>query len=485
MNASSVVVLFYLFLLGSTTSKLNEILKNVGKRYQHEVMRDWVVEGDFDMDSRYLDWTQFSDQKVAEKQHWNAESGYGGEDLWSRRGEKIECLQVATQYSTNPVVKSKKLELMKTDDRDELKFRVLIEHEDKFGVPITLDYYVEMDLTMGKKRQDVLFTIAKITQGGTCAEYGTVDHLVEEEDWDKLRAQPTAQKFLRLFEHPDYEMFGTRKLPNLLRSVHPDDTKISVCQEGVQDSVVYPLKKFKIWYKNFGFMWHPKKGDDDYMTIQTIDFKDDTIVARITMKLQMGRDENAKIHEWNFKFAAKKTRNVWFVNQLEVLCTPTVDYKDEFLRTIGDVVAENFAREVAQLPAPTQWYSSVAFVNKFTKNHGLVEFTYCKHEKTHNITLLEMYLVGRTFNMKFLKYSVAHEDVAHPAPDTANFKFTTLSSFQLGDTDVLYSNDWNFEVKWNQEDQFYYVEKMEIGCHNKVGKDVFDDAKFIKINTKK
>lgn len=52
-------------------------------------------------------------------------------------------------------------------------------------------------------------------------------------------------------------------------------------------------------------MWHPKLGDQDYMSIQMLSQDESTLSARVTMKLQIGRNKTALVHEWNFKITAK------------------------------------------------------------------------------------------------------------------------------------------------------------------------------------
>ncbi|CAL2032053.1 unnamed protein product [Caenorhabditis brenneri] len=67
-------------------------------------------------------------------------------------------------------------------------------------------------------------------------------------------------------------------------------------------------------------------------------------------------------------------------------------------------------------------------------------------------------------NVKFLKYWVNHKDLPLPAPDSATFRFKTLSVADTKDPGKEHEHEWKFDVKWDQMDQFYYIEKLEIGC---------------------
>ena len=135
-------------------------------------------------------------------------------------------------------------------------------------------------------------------------------------------------------------------------------------------------------------MWHPKEGADDTYTLQVLELKPDSIIARVTMKLQMGRKEDAPVHDWNFKFSGKKVcsekeiatsstmylfqnEHTWYINKIEVLCDPTIEYKDESLKLIREVVAGKFVDEL-KYKNGTQWYSTVDFIKQFTKHGHLV-----------------------------------------------------------------------------------------------------------------
>uniref|UniRef100_A0A1I7UJM2 CrtC domain-containing protein n=1 Tax=Caenorhabditis tropicalis TaxID=1561998 RepID=A0A1I7UJM2_9PELO len=66
------------------------------------------------------------------------------------------------------------------------------------------------------------------------------------------------------------------------------------------------------------------------------------------------------------------------------------------------------------------------------------------------------------------KYYVPDQAVFSPALDSNTVTFKTISQAERNGIETEYENEWKFDVKWDKVDQFYYVEQMKIGCHEKI-----------------
>ncbi|KAF1766907.1 hypothetical protein GCK72_006865 [Caenorhabditis remanei] len=349
-----------------------------------------------------------------------------------------------------------------SQDRDVLKFNMNLHLMDKMGF-------------LNKR----FFHLKNVIQTGTCANKGVVGdfettpeglnpYLVDMED---LKVKPTTKLFLKLFTPAVYQYLeeNPNKLPRYwLSGINSTLTKINVCHEKVTEPVEYTEDQFRSWYAQFGLMWHPKEGfENQTYSLQLIELLDDSITARVTMKLQMGRDKEAELHDWNFKFLAKKNEHTWYINKIEVLCDPTIEYKDESLKLIREVVAGKFVDEL-KYKNDTQWYSTVDFIKQFTKPGHLV-MEDCVNDIVGLITQIDLFKKDRddVHGIKFTKYQIDEEiAIDLPAADTATFRFKTVS--QAADSTetekVEIEREWSFDIKWDQMDQFYYIEKMGIGC---------------------
>ncbi|EFO91767.1 hypothetical protein CRE_06998 [Caenorhabditis remanei] len=123
-------------------------------------------------------------------------------------------------------------------------------------------------------------------------------------------------------------------------------------------------------------MWHPKNGDTDYLSMQVLNVKPNEIVARITMRLQIGIDENATTHEWNMKVATKFNEhadNKWYITRVEVLCHPDIRLMDEHYLVYRDMVGATF---MSYIKDANEWYTAVDFGKHFKK--GVVELKSCE-----------------------------------------------------------------------------------------------------------
>ncbi|EFO88869.1 hypothetical protein CRE_06641 [Caenorhabditis remanei] len=313
---------------------------------------------------------------------------------------------------------------------------------------------------------------------GSCADRGLTSFTNTElegvawliDDIEGLKEKPTVKLFFKLFTPAVYQYIeeNPNKLPRYwLSGLNSSLTSITVCHEKMKDTFAYTEDQFRSWYVHFGLMWHPKEGADDTYTLQVLELKPDSIIARVTMKLQMGRKEDAPVHDWNFKFSGKKKDGVWYFEKIDVMCDPTIEYKDESLKLIREVVAGKFVDEL-KYKNGTQWYSTVDFIKQFTK-HGHLVMEDCVNDIVGLITQIDLFKKDQddVHSIKFTKYQIDEETAIDlPAADTATFRFKTVS--QAADSTetekVETEREWSFDIKWDQMDQFFYIEKMGIGC---------------------
>ncbi|KAF1766866.1 hypothetical protein GCK72_006824 [Caenorhabditis remanei] len=373
-------------------------------------------------------------------------------------------------------VQSDYFDIFKTD-RDTLHMITNFTQTDKNGLKVVFEYDIKMKTTY---TTSYIFSITHVTQGGSCADNGLASFSnpeLEGVDWmvddiKELQTKPSAKLFFKLFTPSVVQNFeeNANMIPKQwMGGINSSVTKITVCQEKIPDSVEYTEEAFRSWYLQFRLMWHPKKGAEDTYTLQILELKPDSIIARVTMKLQMGRKEDAPVHDWNFKFSGKNISGTWNFERIEVLCNPTVEYKDQSLNFIREVVARKFGDDLKDRNN-TEWYSTVAFIKDFTK-HNNFEMTDCIKDTVQKITLYDLFKKDQddVHGIKFTKYYIEEENIEFPAPDTATFRFKTASKPADASADQTEEkeHEWTFDIKWDQMDQFYYIEKMGIGCEKK------------------
>ncbi|KAF1766867.1 hypothetical protein GCK72_006825 [Caenorhabditis remanei] len=371
-------------------------------------------------------------------------------------------------------IQSDYFDIFKTD-RDTLHMITNFTQTDKNGLKVVFEYDIKMKTTY---TTNYMFSITHIIQGGSCADRGLASFTNTElegvawliDDIEGLKEKPTVKLFFKLFTPAVYQYIeeNPNKLPRYwLSGLNSSLTSITVCHEKMKDTFAYTEDQFRSWYVHFGLMWHPKEGADDTYTLQVLELKPDSIIARVTMKLQMGRKEDAPVHDWNFKFSGKKKDGVWYFEKIDVMCDPTIEYKDESLKLIREVVAGKFVDEL-KYKNDTQWYSTVDFIKQFTK-HGHLVMEDCVNDIVGLITQIDLFKKDRddVHGIKFTKYQIDEETAIDlPAADTATFRFKTVS--QAADSTeeekVEIEREWSFDIKWDQMDQFYYIERMGIGC---------------------
>ncbi|PIC47785.1 hypothetical protein B9Z55_007013 [Caenorhabditis nigoni] len=198
-------------------------------------------------------------------------------------------------------------------------------------------------------------------------------------------------------------------------------------------------------------MWHGKTDANDTFELQLIEIKEDRLVGRVTMKLQMGTKEDADVHKWEFKFAAGISElNTWYFNKLDVLCDASIQYKDQSLINIRDIIAAQFVNEL-KYQNDTPWYSTVEFVRDFTK-HGHVELTDCVKDTVTKTSQIDLFTKDKNtvHGTKFTKYQLDDSAVPSPAPDTYQFKLKTISEAadESSEQPVEHVHEWTFDLKW-------------------------------------
>ncbi|KAF1766868.1 hypothetical protein GCK72_006826 [Caenorhabditis remanei] len=382
-------------------------------------------------------------------------------------------LHSSSQYNANSPVQYY-FDIMETE-RNFLHMVMNFTRTDKSGLEVVFEYELKLSLTM---TTSYFYSIIHLIQGGSCADRGLASFTNTElegvawliDDIEGLQEKPTVKLFFKLFTPAVYQYIeeNPNKLPRYwLSGLNSSLTSINVCHEKMTDTFAYTEDQFRSWYVHFGLMWHPKEGADDTYTLQVLELKPDSIIARVTMKLQMGRKEDAPVHDWNFKFSGKKKDGVWYFEKIDVMCDPTIEYKDESLKLIREVVAGKFVDEL-KYKNDTQWYSTVDFIKQFTK-HGHLVMEDCVNDIVGLITQIDLFKKDRddVHGIKFTKYQIDEETAIDlPAADTATFRFKTVS--QAADSTeeekVEIEREWSFDIKWDQKDQFYYIEKMGIGC---------------------
>ncbi|CAB63386.2 Bet_v_1 domain-containing protein [Caenorhabditis elegans] len=196
-------------------------------------------------------------------------------------------------------------------------------------------------------------------------------------------------------------------------------------------------------YKRFAMMWHPEVGNDEYMTVQMLSQDEQKLSARVTMKLEMGINTTAKVWEWNFKITANlNSDKKWYITYFEFMCNPFIKYMDESLISIRDVATEKFLSTMRDQQPPVSWWSTVEFVKQFQKDEKM-EAQIC---------------------------AVDYTDIPLPATESTYFKIKTIAKGYS--PAYRFVHNWEFHIKWDKMDQFYYIHKIDISC----GKQVSDWA---------
>ncbi|CAO4367300.1 unnamed protein product [Caenorhabditis nigoni] len=151
-------------------------------------------------------------------------------------------------------------------------------------------------------------------------------------------------------------------------------------------------------------MWHVKEDSPkDWIRVQMIDANDDMMIARITMSVQVGTNDTAPVHDWDFRVVLRYNQHGderWYVTKLDVLCPPTIDnYRDLSLMHIGDVVTANFLWYVNRLPKPVTWYQTLDFLKPFTleKDTNTISVDICDQKNITNLKEIYSNVINREY----------------------------------------------------------------------------------------
>ncbi|CAO4366562.1 unnamed protein product [Caenorhabditis nigoni] len=155
-------------------------------------------------------------------------------------------------------------------------------------------------------------------------------------------------------------------------------------------------------------------------------------------------------------------QGVWTIVALDILCSPELKLKDNSLMAIREVVSESQTDHLTTLK-PVSWHSAIDFIDQYVKDKGSLEIAYCDFGNTKRIELFGVH----KYEVKYVNFKYDYKYVTIPAGDTAKFRLTTISEPIIeggGNPTFNYVHTWIFDVKWDEMDQFYYIEKVAIEC---------------------
>ncbi|CAO4367296.1 unnamed protein product [Caenorhabditis nigoni] len=344
------------------------------------------------------------------------------------------------------------------------------------------------------------FKITHILVYGGCTEYGHVDlsglfSTNKTLELLKKEKNPSVESLFELFvpeyvtslESPSYEVIPTGWLESL--DDDPVSLQATVCRDEKEPrKEIYTKEEFIRWYQKFQEMWHVKEdGDKDWIRVQMIDAKDDMLIARITMSVQVGINETAPVHDWDFRIVLRYNDHgdeKWYITKLDVLCPPTIEnYRDLSLMHIADVVTANFLWYVNRLPKLVTWYQTLDFLKPFTHQNetNSIAVDICDQKNITNLKEIYSTVINREFkkrlapsediprNITYILYFVDNARFDLPAQESTNFKmFTALSPRAKEPWGWIYEQIWDFKIRWDDKDRFYYVDKMELTCPKKI-----------------
>ncbi|CAO4367293.1 unnamed protein product [Caenorhabditis nigoni] len=514
-------------------SKINGILKTVGKRYirrdpklmgliaKHHRLKDWdglpemyqawyiktkaliisehVVHQSFIENPRWQEHVKL----LYDMQHDDMVAEICGTPIKLNKYQFDKYLHNQRQNFMLAVVPITPYKLEKLKPNRDFNIMIGFETTAKEGYTVQNYWNVTYKLMdfMGWHKELADFKITNISINGGCTEYGHVDlsgipnkknNTLELLKRDK---NPSVESLFELFMpvYATYLESSTREvIPTVwLESLDDDPMSLqaTVChveKEPRQQS--YTKKEFIRWYEKFQEMWHVKEdGPKDWIRVQMIDAKDDMLIARITMSVQVGINETAPVHDWDFRIVLRFNDHgdeKWYITKLDVLCPPTIEnYRDLSLMHIADVVTANFLWYVRRLPKPVTWYQTLDFLKPFTHQNetNSIAVDICDQKNITNLKEIYSTVINREFkkrlapsediprNITYILYFVDNARFDLPAQESTNFKmFTALSPRAKEPWGWIYEQIWDFKIRWDDKDRFYYVEKMELTCPKKI-----------------
>ncbi|CAP36781.2 Protein CBG19556 [Caenorhabditis briggsae] len=154
-------------------------------------------------------------------------------------------------------------------------------------------------------------------------------------------------------------------------------------------------------------------------------------------------------------YLVKKTRllrnqeiNTWYFNKLDVLCDASIQYKDQSLINIRDIIAAQFVNEL-KYQNDTPWNSTVEFIQYFTK-HGNVELNDCVKDTKYQLD--DSAVPSPALPDQFMKYMKRNVKLY-------SFKWERNLNYTLQETD---RNSLDFDVSFKLPEKNWNV-KCEVG----------------------
>ncbi|ULU07492.1 hypothetical protein L3Y34_018895 [Caenorhabditis briggsae] len=507
------------------THKLNSILKEVGRRYVVQDINEKVLDDLAVSDSNH-NWELEPDEFVKEFKNKWVESltqniRYSSSILnlyWGDRAKNIMNVELDDMVANicDSEVKFNKVQFDRyiykqrkyyeevtesTPYSSEvfatgkstihMIFRIELTHRMGYKTTITWNIIARISTWVSVNGYDRNFKIANVTIGGGCTEFGVLnlnhtDLLDRENALQKLKKEtnpevkalfdlftPSYMKYYEDFENkiPKVWMQGFEKSPRNLR--------ITVCdQREVHQSPRYSETQFRSWYKRFGQMWHPKKGDKDYIKVQVLEANDAGITARVTMRLQPGANETALTYDFDFKMGIQFNvgcTNRWTVTWLDVLCQPHIDFMEENYLSMRGLFMKEL---ISTYEEEDNWYTALNVLKKFEKDPITTSVCFLptdvREAKNVDDTLKLFFDIAKKYHNSTVWGVFTNDELILPAEE----KHTFSVRFALGHpstedkpTEPIVGTRWEFQIQWDKNDQFYYIYHIVIGCVDRIKSD--------------
>ncbi|EFP09886.1 hypothetical protein CRE_21356 [Caenorhabditis remanei] len=505
-----IIVLFVLLqlIVCSENHKLSEILKKIGKRYNgNPALEEMLVDLKQLKAFKNRPDEEINDLKdnVAESFALHVLGQSSIKFRWIRSAFALASLMdedmtaelcgtdiILNKYQFLHYLRRARISIERITDDTKYSYEVLPTEKDVLNTIITVDLTskwgfpapVIWNITAkySTKESQNLYKIKKIVVGGGCMDHGRVNHKytqseVRRETLENFQRNNGHVAFwnltdLLLQDQSRVREEATDKIPSLwLEGLddNPGFLNITVCEYENVDPSIRTKNQFLSWYKRFGQMWHPKENDTDYIRIQPLNVQKAKSTFRITMRLQPGKRDNVTTFDFDFKVTIDVNQHgdlKVYITRLEVLCNPMIDYMDESLKAIREVVTENFLDSIRTITPPIPWYSSVEFISKFSNNKS-IEVSICDVGEKTNLTQIEILLFhrGNVKSVELKLYRIDYDDIPLPALEQSYFRLYTISSSTKNETHYfVYEHEWVFHLQWDTMDQFYYIHKVELEC---------------------
>ncbi|UMM19407.1 hypothetical protein L5515_015017 [Caenorhabditis briggsae] len=236
--------------------------------------------------------------------------------------------------------------------------------------------------------------------------------------------------------------------------------------------------QFRSWYKRFGQMWHPKKGDKDYIKVQVLEANDAGITARVTMRLQPGANETAPTYDFDFKMGIQFNvggTNRWTVTWLDILCQPHIDFMEENYLSMRGLFMKEL---ISTYEEEDNWYTALNVLKKFEKDPITTSVCFLptdvREAKNVDDTLKLFFDLAKKYHNSTVWGVFTNDELILPAEE----KHTFSVRFALGHpstedkpTEPIVGTRWEFQIQWDKNDKFYYIYHIVIGCVDRIKSD--------------